>query len=95
MNREKRWSDLRKIDEDDQNDFKPNKIITGSQPLKTNFEIKGNRIVHFGSTLENGCTFRLEKPLYLSNATSEKQKGPFLKFYVTSLENIILCGHEK
>ena len=75
---ENRWSDLRKIDEDDQNDFKPNKIITRSQPLKTNFEIKGNRIVdlaHLGSTLENGCTFCLEKPLCLSNATSEKQKG--------------------
>ena len=32
VNREKRWSDLRKIDEDDQNDFKPNKIIARSQP---------------------------------------------------------------
>ena len=45
VNHEKRWSDLRKIDEDDPNDFKPNKIITRSQSLKMNFEIKGNRIV--------------------------------------------------
>ena len=78
MNREKRWSVLTKIDEDDQNDLKPNKRITRSQPLKTNFEIERNRTVdlaHMGSTVENGCTFCLEKPLCLSDATSEKQKG--------------------
>ena len=87
VNWEKRWSNLRKIDEDDQNDFKPNKIITRSQPSKMNFEIKGNRIVdlaHLGSTLKNGCTFCLEKPLCLSNATSEKQKGFVSVFKILS-----------
>ena len=78
VNQKKKRADLRKIDEDDQNDFKPNKIITRSPPLKMNFEIKRNRIVdlaHLESTSENGCTFCLEKPLCLSNIMSGKQKG--------------------